>query len=150
MEVNIMDISFIVIVGTLIAIVGYAVYDSTKPGSGVRARNEKGHYIKDDPTTAKNEAFVDGKTPPKKKKEDLRSKSQGRSKSKSKHRANLSDEEGEPSQEKAKKESVGFFGWVFGRKQDRESSKNRGDKSPTRGHSLDSTRKPKRNRSNSS
>ena len=40
-----MDISFIVIVGTLIAIVGYAVYDSTKPGSGVRARNEKGHYI---------------------------------------------------------------------------------------------------------
>tara|TARA_Y100000385_G_C12838919_1_gene527897 strand:- start:329 stop:646 length:318 start_codon:yes stop_codon:yes gene_type:complete len=74
MEVNIMDISFIVIVGVVVAIVGYAIYDSMKPGSGVRARNEKGHYVKDDPTTAKNEAFVDGKTPPKKKKAPVKKK----------------------------------------------------------------------------
>jgi len=33
-------------------------------GSGVRARNAKGHYKKDDPKTADvNEAYVDGKTP---------------------------------------------------------------------------------------
>ena len=29
----------------------------------VRARNEKGQYIKDDPTTTKNEAWVGGKAP---------------------------------------------------------------------------------------
>ena len=32
----------------------------TKP---VRARNEKGQYVKDDPTTTKNEAWVGGKAP---------------------------------------------------------------------------------------
>ena len=33
-------------------------------GSGERARNKKGHYIKDDLDTAGvNEAYVDGKTP---------------------------------------------------------------------------------------
>ena len=33
-------------------------------GSGERARNKKGHYIKDDPdTTDVNEAYVDGLTP---------------------------------------------------------------------------------------
>lgn len=33
-------------------------------GSGERARNKKGHYIKDDPnTTDVNEAYVDGQTP---------------------------------------------------------------------------------------
>ena len=32
----------------------------TKP---VRARNEKGQYVKDDPTTVKNEAWVGGKAP---------------------------------------------------------------------------------------
>ena len=33
-------------------------------GSGERARNKKGHYIKDDPTTTDvNEAYVDGITP---------------------------------------------------------------------------------------
>ena len=32
----------------------------TKP---LRARNEKGQYVKDDPTTAKNEAWVGGKAP---------------------------------------------------------------------------------------
>ena len=32
----------------------------TKP---VRARNEKGQYVKDDPTTTKNEAWVSGKAP---------------------------------------------------------------------------------------
>ena len=36
----------------------------------VRARNKKGQYVKDDPTTAKNEAWVGGKAPsvPKKRK----------------------------------------------------------------------------------
>ena len=29
----------------------------------VRARNKKGQYVKDDPTTAKNEAWVGGKAP---------------------------------------------------------------------------------------
>ena len=32
-----------------------------------RARNKKGHYIKDDPSTPENEAWEGGKAPPKKK-----------------------------------------------------------------------------------
>ena len=32
-----------------------------------RARNEKGHYIADDPSTPENEAWVGGKAPKKKK-----------------------------------------------------------------------------------
>lgn len=36
-------------------------------GSGVRARNKKGQYVKDDPSTPNvNEAYVDGKAPAKK------------------------------------------------------------------------------------
>jgi len=35
--------------------------------SGERARDDKGRYVKDDPTTAANEAYKDGKTPTKKK-----------------------------------------------------------------------------------
>ena len=38
------------------------------PATGERARNEKGHYVADDPSTPNvNEAYVDGKTPTKKK-----------------------------------------------------------------------------------
>lgn len=63
-----MDLAFIVIGGILIATVVYAVYENSKPASGVRARNSKGHFVKDNPTTLhKNEAYKDGKTPPKKK-----------------------------------------------------------------------------------
>ena len=63
-----MDLAFIVIGGILIAAVVYAVYENSKPASGVRARNSKGHFVKDNPTTLhKNEAYKDGKTPPKKK-----------------------------------------------------------------------------------
>ena len=63
-----MDLAFIVIGGIILAAGIYAVYDNSKPASGVRARNEKGHFVKDDPTTLhKNEAYKDGKTPPKKK-----------------------------------------------------------------------------------
>ena len=32
----------------------------------VRARNDKGHYLKDDPSTPENEAWVGGKAPKKK------------------------------------------------------------------------------------
>jgi hypothetical protein len=35
--------------------------------TGERARNDKGHYVKDDPDTPENEAYKDGKTPAKKK-----------------------------------------------------------------------------------
>ena len=36
--------------------------------TGQRARNDKGHYVKDDPDTPNvNEAYKDGKTPTKKK-----------------------------------------------------------------------------------
>ena len=63
-----MDLAFIVIGGIILAAGIYAVYDNSKPASGVRARNSKGHFVKDDPTTLhKNEAYEDGKTPPKKK-----------------------------------------------------------------------------------
>ena len=63
-----MDLAFIVIGGILIAAVAFAVYENSKPASGVRARNSKGHFVKDNPTTLhKNEAYEDGKTPPKKK-----------------------------------------------------------------------------------
>ena len=38
------------------------------PASGVRARNKKGHYVADDKSTPDvNEAYVDGKTPKRKK-----------------------------------------------------------------------------------
>ena len=38
-----------------------------KPASGVRARNAKGHFVKDDPNTPDvNEAYADGKTPKRK------------------------------------------------------------------------------------
>ena len=69
-----MDTAFIVIGGIVLAAAVYAVYDSTRPASGVRARNNKGHCIKDDPSTAKNEAYVDGKTPPAKKKAPVKRK----------------------------------------------------------------------------
>ena len=37
--------------------------------SGVRARNAKGHFVKDDPNTPNvNEAYADGKTPKRKRK----------------------------------------------------------------------------------
>ena len=37
--------------------------------SGVRARNSKGHFVKDDPKTPNvNEAYKDGKTPKRKRK----------------------------------------------------------------------------------
>ena len=63
-----MDLAFIVIGGILIAAVAFVVYENSKPASGVRARNSKGHFVKDDPATpVKNEAYKDGKTPPKKK-----------------------------------------------------------------------------------
>ena len=36
-------------------------------GSGIRARNKKGQYVADDPSTpGVNEAYVDGKAPAKK------------------------------------------------------------------------------------
>ena len=70
-----MDIAFIVIGGILVAAGIYAVYDSNKPASGVRARNEKGRYVKDDPATKhRNEAYKDGKTPTKKKKAPVKRK----------------------------------------------------------------------------
>jgi hypothetical protein len=63
-----MDIAFIVIGGIILVAGLYALYDNSKPASGVRARNSKGHFVKDDPATLhKNEAYKDGKTPPKKK-----------------------------------------------------------------------------------
>jgi len=63
-----MDLAFIVIGGIILAAGIYAVYDNSKPASGVRARNEKGHFVKDDLSTHhKNEAYKDGKTPAKKK-----------------------------------------------------------------------------------
>ena len=63
-----MDLAFIVIGGIILAAGIYAVYDNSKPASGVRARNSKGHFVKDDPSTPhRNEAYKDGKTPPKKK-----------------------------------------------------------------------------------
>ena len=38
-----------------------------KETTAKRARNKKGHYIKDDPNTPENEAWEGGKAPPKKK-----------------------------------------------------------------------------------
>lgn len=62
-----MDLSFILIGGIILAAGLYALYDSTKPASGVRARNEKGRFEKDDLSTPhRNEAYKDGKTPAKK------------------------------------------------------------------------------------
>jgi len=38
-----------------------------EPASGVRARNDKGHFVADDKLTKNvNEAYVDGKTPKRK------------------------------------------------------------------------------------
>jgi hypothetical protein len=63
-----MDIAFIVIGGILVATAAFAIYENSKPASGVRARNSKGHFVKDDLSTPhKNEAYKDGKTPPVKK-----------------------------------------------------------------------------------
>ena len=62
-----MDIALFVIGAIVVTAFGIKLYLDNKPASGVRARNDKGHYVKDDPTTAKNEAYKDGKTPPKKK-----------------------------------------------------------------------------------
>lgn len=41
--------------------------DSSKPSGKVRARTEKGHFVKDDPNTPENEAWVEEKPKPKKK-----------------------------------------------------------------------------------
>ena len=61
-----MDIALFVIGAVVVTAFGIKLFHDSKPASGERARNGKGHYIKDDPTTAKNEAYKDGKTPPKK------------------------------------------------------------------------------------
>ena len=44
------------------------LFDNTEPeATGVRARNSKGHFIKDNASTPNvNEAYVDGKTPKRK------------------------------------------------------------------------------------
>ena len=45
------------------------LFDNTEPkeATGVRARNSKGHFVKDDVSTLSvNEAYVDGKTPKRK------------------------------------------------------------------------------------
>ena len=62
-----MDIALFVIGAVVVTAFGIKLFQDNTPASGVRARNDKGHYIKDDPTTAKNEAYKDGKTPPVKK-----------------------------------------------------------------------------------
>ena len=62
-----MDIALFVIGAIVVTAFGIKLFQDNTPASGVRARNDKGHYIKDDPTTAKNEAYKDGKTPPVKK-----------------------------------------------------------------------------------
>ena len=62
-----MDIALFVIGAVVVTAFGIKLFQDNTPASGVRARNYKGHYIKDDPTTAKNEAYKDGKTPPVKK-----------------------------------------------------------------------------------
>ena len=59
-----MDIALFVIGAVVVTAFGIKLFQDNTPASGVRARNDKGHYIKDDPTTAKNEAYKDGKTPP--------------------------------------------------------------------------------------
>ncbi len=63
-----MDIGSILIGGLLISVIAYALYEQIKPASGERARNAKGHFVKDDKATPTvNEAYVDSKTPTKKK-----------------------------------------------------------------------------------
>ena len=45
------------------------LFDNTEPkeATGVRTRNSKGHFVKDDASTPDvNEAYVDGKTPKRK------------------------------------------------------------------------------------
>ena len=63
-----MDVGYIVI-GVLVgALFIYSMYEHFKPASGERARNAKGHFVKDDPNTPHiNEAYKDGKKPAKKK-----------------------------------------------------------------------------------
>jgi len=59
-----MDTGFIVIAGILGLALVIMFINSSKPASGVRARNEKGHFKADDKSTENfNEAYVDGKTP---------------------------------------------------------------------------------------
>ena len=54
------------------------LFDNTEPeATGVRARNSKGHFVKDDASTPNvNEAYVDGKTPKRKPRKQLQRKSQ--------------------------------------------------------------------------
>ena len=40
--------------------------DSSQPVEKVRARTSKGHFVKDDPSTPENEAWVEAKPKPKK------------------------------------------------------------------------------------
>lgn len=41
-----------------------AIFGEEAEATGVRARNKKGHYVKDNPKTPNvNEAYVDGKKP---------------------------------------------------------------------------------------
>ena len=48
-------------------------------GSGVRARNKKGRFVADNPDTPDvNEAYVDGKTPTRKKKPAAKKKTSGK------------------------------------------------------------------------
>lgn len=54
----------LVIGGIFVVIVAFLLYGHFKPASGVRARNDKGHFVADDKSTENfNEAYVDGKTP---------------------------------------------------------------------------------------
>ena len=63
-----MDIGSILIGVLFIGAIVYAIYDYLKPASGERARNAKGHFVKDDKSTPHvNEAYKDGKTPKKRK-----------------------------------------------------------------------------------
>lgn len=59
-----MDTESIVIGGIFVLAVAFLLYGHFKPASGVRARNDKGHFVADDKSTENfNEAYVDGKTP---------------------------------------------------------------------------------------
>ncbi len=52
-----------------------AIYEYNKPASGKRARNAKGHFVKDDKSTPHiNEAYADGKTPKRKRKAPVKRK----------------------------------------------------------------------------
>lgn len=59
-----MDTESIVIGGIFVLVAAFILYEHFKPASGVRARNDKGHFVADDKSTENfNEAYVDGKTP---------------------------------------------------------------------------------------